>query len=192
MSRARGVEARSAGTVTAGSTQEAFPGGPAIGAWRWRSRAVAVSAFLFAALPTPPAVGAAGTQPVARTFTFTVDTLQISEPSRTTGVEQTVVVTVTANPAAGAHGIGAPIDFSGTAKQGTPGEPLDYVALGAGVVSIPAGQSSGSTTLRFQTTDDQFWEGTETIVLSADLGGTLGHVVPVSIDLLDQDPQPKV
>ncbi len=153
-------------------------------------RLVAVSAFLLTLLAVPVAVGAAQTQPVARTYTLSVDQSTIREPTSDTGAETTVVLTLTADRAVGTNGAGGPITLGGTAKRGTSDDVKDYVQLGDNAISIPAGKTSGSATLRFQTTDDNFWEGSETIIVSAAVGGS--QAVPVTITLLDGDEKPTI
>ncbi|MCY4133215.1 MAG: hypothetical protein OXF39_11315, partial [Nitrospira sp.] len=133
-----------------------------------------------------------------RAVVFTTDVTTVSEPVLGGTADVKVTITATLPPGqvaagqSGSRGEDAVLRWTGTAKRGDRNNVRDYRTRGANQISIKNGERSGSLEIYIQTTDDNFWEGTETIVVSANLGNRGRPVIPARITLLDRDPKPTV
>ena len=186
-------------------------GEPAGNWWGRRSRAASLSGLLLAlAASLGVGVSAAGAQDPNRpplTVTLTVDKTSISEPVRGGAAGQNVRITATltetdsGNPYVNDRlDTGWPITltFGGTAEKGILlSDPKDYLVRGDLSVLIPQGASSGSKQFLFETTDDGFWEQTETIQIGVSKSASIlranqDTAVGVSINLVDRDLPPVI
>ena len=186
-------------------------GEPAGNWWGRRSRAASLSGLLLAlAASLGVGVSAAGAQDPNRpslTATLTVDKTSISEPVRGGAAGQNVRITATltetdsGNPYVNDRlDTGWPITltFGGTAEKGILlSDPKDYLVRGDLSVLIPQGASSGSKQFLFETTDDGFWEQTETIQIGVSKSASIlranqDTAQGVSINLEDRDEQPVI
>ena len=99
--------------------------------------------------------------PVSRTVQLSLDPATVAED----GGPRQVTVTATLDGAARA----AATDVAVTVTGGSAVSGTDFAALGAVTVTIPAGQTTGTSTFRFAPVDDDFDEG---VGETAILGGT--------------------
>ena len=183
---------------------------PAGNWWGRRSRAASLSGLLLAlAASLGVGVSAAGAQDPNRpslTATLTVDKTSISEPVQGGAAGQNVRITATltetdsGNPYVNdrlEHGWPITLTFGGTAEKGVLSDPKDYLVRGDLAVWIPQGASSGSKQFLFETTDDGFWEQTETIQIGVSKSASIlranqDTAQGVSINLEDRDEQPVI
>ena len=183
---------------------------PAGNWWGRRSRAASLSGLLLAlAASLGVGVSAAGAQDPNRpplTVTLTVDKTSISEPVRGGAAGQNVRITATltetdsGNPYVNDRlktGWPITLTFGGTAEKGVLSDPKDYLVRGDLAVWIPQGASSGSKQFLFETTDDGFWEQTETIQIGVSKSASIlranqDTAQGVSINLEDRDEQPVI
>ena len=112
--------------------------------------------------------------------TLTLDPDSVGESSSATDV--TVTLSLNGAPLAAT----TTVTVSRTGGTATPS--TDHAAISPFTVTIPAGRSSGMTTLWFDPTQDSLAEGNETVVLTATAGGLSPDTATLTIT--DDDAAP--
>ena len=107
------------------------------------------------------------------------------EPSSVGEGARLTTVTVTASLGSTSRSEPTQVSVSVIPQSGTATAGTDYEAVSGFTVTIPAGQASGSTRLRFRPTNDGIAEGDETVVLSGTATGLATGTATLTI--LDDD-----